>query len=112
MTNGKNTKKGSGKKILAVAILGVVAGMLLAPKTGKELRRELKKIALKMEKEIIKQAEKTKEITQEKYEEIVEMIVDSYAKAKKISKNDVKAITKDLKKIWAGLSRKTKVKSK
>ena len=105
----KTTKKGgTGKKILAVAVLGVIAGLMLAPKTGKELRKDLKKIAQKMEKEIVKQAGKTKELTQEKYNEIVETVVNSYAKAKKISKKDVEIVAKDLKKIWVHLLRRLK----
>lgn len=108
MTAQKTTKKGTGKKILVAAILGVLAGMLLAPKAGKKLRKDLKDVAQKMEKEIIRQAGRTKKLTQEKYEEIVETMVNSYTKVKKIKKEDVRAMTRNLKKIWTDLVKKIK----
>jgi len=110
MTGEKTTKRGAGKKILVAAILGAVVGMLLAPKAGKELRQDLKKIMQKMEIEIIKQAGKTKKLTKEKYEEIVEAVVNSYAKARKIKKGDLNKVAKDLRKIWADVSRKLRTK--
>lgn len=108
MAAEKTKRGGSGKKILAAAVLGVIAGMLLAPKAGKELRKDLKKIAQKMEKEVIKRAGKTRRLTKKKYDEIVEAVANSYAKAKKIREKDVKAVVRDLKKIWVDLSRRLK----
>ena len=106
----KPKKRGATKKILAAAILGVIAGVLLAPKAGRELRKDLRKIMQKMEKEIIQKAGKTKKLGREKYDEIVEIAANSYAKAKKIKKEDLKEIVKDLKKCWTDIAKKLKAK--
>jgi len=45
---------------LGGAIAGVVAGILLAPKSGEETRRELKKYARRAEEEVIERAEEAR----------------------------------------------------
>lgn len=42
------------------AVLGAVAGMLLAPKSGKETREEIKDYAVKVKKEVADTAQRTK----------------------------------------------------
>jgi gas vesicle protein len=42
------------------AVLGTVAGMLLAPKAGRETRRELKHYAIKVKKDVASTAQRTK----------------------------------------------------
>src|SRR5205823_14536496 len=42
------------------AVLGTVAGMLLAPKAGRETRREIKHYAIKMKKDVASTAQRTK----------------------------------------------------
>jgi gas vesicle protein len=42
------------------AVLGTVAGMLFAPKAGRETRRELKHYAIKVKKDVASTAQRTK----------------------------------------------------
>jgi len=42
------------------AVLGTVAGMLFAPKAGRETRREIKHYAIKMKKDVASTAQRTK----------------------------------------------------
>jgi len=42
------------------AVLGAMAGLLLAPKSGEETRKEIKKYAAKMQKEVVHTAQRTK----------------------------------------------------
>jgi gas vesicle protein len=45
---------------LGGAIAGVIAGILLAPKSGEETRRELKEYARRTEEEVIEKAEEAR----------------------------------------------------
>jgi len=42
------------------AVLGAVAGILFAPKTGRETRKELKHYAMKVQKDVADTAQRTK----------------------------------------------------
>jgi gas vesicle protein len=42
------------------AVLGAVAGILFAPKTGRETRKELKHYAMKVQKDVADAAQRTK----------------------------------------------------
>lgn len=52
-------------KVAVVAGLGVAAGMLLAPKSGKENRKDLKKKADQAKKYLNEKAEQAKEVANE-----------------------------------------------
>ncbi len=97
------TQKEKNRKIGALAVIaalltGVIAGVLLAPKKGKETREDIERIAKKIGKEVAEKAGKVEKITRQKYQEIVEATVDSYKKLKKIKKEDADKVVNGLKK--------------
>lgn len=69
-------------KVAVVAGLGVAAGMLLAPKSGKETRKDLKKKAEKAKEYFNEKAEQAKEMANE----TKEMIDKEAKKAQRKSK--------------------------
>lgn len=105
-----NKSKNSVKVILAAAITGVIAGLMLAPKSGKELRKDIKVVVQKIGEEVVEKAEKVKKLSKREYEKIVEKVTQAYAQAKKIKEEDFKHITEEAKKGWAEISKKLKTK--
>jgi len=73
-------------------IAGAIAGILLAPKSGKETREDIKKYALEMKDKIAGELAAGGKITKEKYDEVVAKIVKAYETEKKISAKDAKEI--------------------
>ncbi len=84
--------KSTGKFFLA-GLIGVAAGLLLAPKSGKETREDIKELALKLTKQVKSGAEETEDKVKEifgtankvavdKYKEIRTAVVDKVAAVK------------------------------
>lgn len=105
-------KKHSGKKIAAgfvvAAISGIIAGALLAPKKGKEMRKDFKRISEKIGKDVTEKAGKIGKLTEEKYNDIVKEALLFYKKAKEIKEEDLKEIVDNLKDRWPEISKKLK----
>jgi gas vesicle protein len=78
-------KRGGGLSLVLGAIIGGIAGLLFAPKSGKETREDMKKVVKDSEAKIKETAEKAKVIF-EKSKDKVDEIVDNVAK--KIKKED------------------------
>lgn len=74
------------------AIAGAVAGILFAPKSGKETRADIAKYMNEMKDKISKELAKAGDFTKEKYDEIVGKIVSMYETSKKVSKKDAAEI--------------------
>ena len=96
----KPKKKGVPKKLIAAAVLAVVAAILLAPKIKKALPKNVQKKINKLGKDISSRAAKAGQLTKEKYEEIVDVVAKSYKRSKKISEEELKLIVPELKKYW------------
>ena len=73
-------------------IAGAIAGILLAPKSGKETRDDIAKYATEMKDKIAGELAAGGKVTKEKYEEVVAKIVSAYETEKKISIEGAKAI--------------------
>jgi gas vesicle protein len=80
------------------AIAGAIAGVLLAPKSGRETRADIRRTLAKIQTDVAKRVGALKNITQEKYHEIVSNVVGTYERQKKITGKQAKAIKADLKK--------------
>lgn len=83
---------GAGVGVLA----GVIAGILLAPKSGKETRADIANYMHEMKDKIAKELAKAGKVTRETYNGIVEKIVKVYKLEKKITKEDAEDIQKKL----------------
>ena len=75
---------------------GAIAGILLAPKSGKETRKDIAKWVHKMKDEIAVELEKAGDFTKEKYQQVSASVVESYKKAKKITDKQAEKIKADL----------------
>lgn len=73
-------------------LAGAIAGVLLAPKSGKETRDEITKYIHEMKDKIAEELTKAEKITKDSYNDIVAKIVKVYELEKKISAEDAKDI--------------------
>ena len=104
----KPKKKGVPKKLIAAAVLAVVAAIILAPKIKKALPKNVQKKINKLGKDISSRAAKVGQLTKEKYEEVVDVVAKSYKRSKQISEEELKVIVPELKKYWAKIQKKIK----
>ena len=99
---------------LVGAVLGVAAGLLLAPKTGKKMQEDIKKVSANFYNYIAPKIKKMKHVGEKEYNALVSKSAETYAKAKKLSLDQQKAIVLEAKKSWKHLhkhlSKQTKTK--
>jgi len=74
------------------AIAGAVAGILFAPKSGKETRADIAKYMHEMKDKISEELVKVGKFSEEQYKVIVAKVVKAYEMAKKISRKDAEEI--------------------
>lgn len=67
------------------AVAGVIAGLLLAPKSGQETRDEINAALAEIKDKIAERLATLKDVTQEKYEEVVKAVIAEYTAAKSIT---------------------------
>jgi gas vesicle protein len=97
------------------AIVGAVAGILLAPKSGEETRKDIQKLAgdlkekavdvysearMKVEKKVKSLKALGKKIDEKKYAALVNEIVDEYKKKDVLGSDSAKKLATQLKKDW------------
>lgn len=90
---------------LAGAALGVAAGLLLAPESGKKLRRDIKTKSAEFYKHLAPQLKKMKRMGQEEYKAAVKKAMAGYGKAKKLSAKEMKELTKEAEASWHQLKK-------
>jgi gas vesicle protein len=71
---------------------GVLAGILLAPRAGRETREELKKIYGEITDRITEELSRLKEVTAEAYGQVTQSVVNAYVEAKKITTHEAAQI--------------------
>ncbi len=77
-------------------LAGAIAGILLAPKSGKETRADIANYIHEMKDKIAEELAKASNVTKATYNGIVEKIVKIYHMEKKITAEDAKDIQKKL----------------
>lgn len=90
---------------LAGAALGVAAGLLLAPESGRQLRKNLKKRTVDFYKTLAPQLKKVEKLGEAEYKALVKKAAASYSKAKKLSKNEAKELLQEAQKSWEQLKK-------
>ena len=78
------------------AIAGAVAGILFAPKSGKETREDIKNYLGEMKDQISEKLSQAADFSKETYNNVVQGVVKSYEDAKKISSDEAVQIIDDL----------------
>jgi len=92
------------------ALAGVIAGILLAPKSGKETRANITNYIHEMKNKIADELDRAENITKNTYNKIVERIVKVYELEKKITKEDAKDIEEKLDKNYEHVIKNLKAK--
>jgi gas vesicle protein len=77
-------------------LAGAIAGVLLAPKSGKETRADIAGYVTEMKDKIAAELHKAGKVTKEAYAAIVSKIVKVYEVEKKITSEDAKDIMEKL----------------
>jgi len=100
----KKIVKKSGGKILAGALvgtaLGVAAGILLAPESGKKMRTDIKKLSGNFYRYILPRVKKLKQIGEVQYNALVKEGIKNYAKIKRLSPAEERVLVKEAKRSW------------
>lgn len=90
---------------LAGAVLGVAAGLLLTPESGKALRRDAKRKTAEFYKELAPQLKRMKKMGEKEYQAAVQKAMAGYKKAKKLSEKEAKELTKKAHASWRELKK-------
>jgi hypothetical protein len=105
----KQTKKHEGTSAGTVAAVGAGVIALAAASyfffgpEGKKNRHNLKGWMVKMKGEVIEKMEDAKDMTEDAYEKIVDTVAAKYAKAGKISEQEIRLFAALLKQQWKGI---------
>ncbi|MDO8516232.1 MAG: YtxH domain-containing protein [bacterium] len=98
--------KKNGGKLFALegaligAVLGVAAGLLLAPSSGKKLRKDIKNRTADFYRYLAPQVKKLKRVSEAQYHAFVAQGVKNFAKAKKLSLAEEKMLAAEAKRSW------------
>jgi len=101
--------KSNIKKLVAgaavAAALGAVAGMLLAPESGKKLRKDIKKTAGQLYREAVPKLKKMRNVGQAEFEKFMSVAASKFASAKKLSSAEKKQLIKEAKGAWGKIKK-------
>jgi gas vesicle protein len=80
------------------ALLGLIAGLLVAPRSGKETRENIKKHYEEISDRISEELSRFKDITKETYAQVVGTVVHGFVEARKITSDEAAELKGELKK--------------
>lgn len=104
-------KKNSNKALelmggaLAGAALGIAAGLLLAPKSGKQLRKDMKNQMADLYKMAAPQLKKMTKMGEAEYKMVMKKAVSAYSKAKRLSAAEAKMLQKQADASWKSVQK-------
>jgi len=87
----------SDRSFLFWALTGFIAGLLLAPKSGKETRENMRTSYFEMKDKILENLSQIKDITKDTYENVVNSVVKGYEEAKLVTSGEASQIRNELK---------------
>ena len=87
------------------AVLGIAAGVLLAPQAGKKMRGDIKKLSGDFYRHMAPQIKRLKVVGEAQYHAIVAEGAKRYAKAKKLSLSEEKILATEGKRSWMHIKR-------
>lgn len=94
------SKKNLLKGILFGLAVGGIAGVLLAPKSGKQTRQDLKRAYKVTSKDIAKKLNSIEDISKSKYDQIVEVVLSEYQKLDPMTKEQLESLKTILQNKW------------
>lgn len=98
----KNLLKG----LIAGLAIGGALGVLLAPKSGKQVRHDLKKAYRTTSKDIAKRINNIEDISESKYDQIVEAVINEYKKLDPITQEQIESLKSILQNKWSEIVNK------
>lgn len=81
---------------VAGVLLGALAGVLMAPKSGEETRADIAELAGKMKDDIMDKMSSAAEVTAETYRNAVDAVVNKYHEAKEITEDEAGKLKEQL----------------
>lgn len=84
--------KGFAKTAILGALVGAAAGILFAPKSGKETRKELRDRFEEIKDEVITGISEAAEFSRDSYHHVIEKVVSGFKEAKKITPEEAEEI--------------------
>lgn len=100
----KNNSSAAKTAFVGATLAGLAAAgyFLLGSKNDKN-QQHAKAWAVKMKADVIEKLEKAREISEPVYHEIIDAVAAVYEKGNKADREDISALTQDLKKHWQTL---------
>ncbi len=89
------------KALLAGLAIGGILGVLLAPKSGKQVRQDLRKAYKATSKDIAKRINNIEDISKSKYDQVVEAVVNEYKKLDPMTQEQVESLKSTLQNKWS-----------
>ena len=113
MQNNKNGNKESGVKFFiegaAVGLaLGVAGSMLMVSKTGKAIKKEIKHLSIEFYKWVAPKVKNVKNFTEEEYKVFMKKAAEEFSKARKLSADTAKWLSKEAQNSWKHFSKHSK----
>ena len=90
------------------AIAGAIAGILFAPKSGRETRDEIKDTLTKVKDDVAVRLSELKDITQETYHNVVDSVVQAYQDTRELTDEQATRIKSDLNEGYDDIKKATK----
>src|SRR3989344_439891 len=100
----KKMKKNNTIKVIEGGLvgmtLGVAAGIMLAPESGKKFRGDIKKKSAEFYAYLAPKLKKIKKVGEEEYDSFLNNAIKSFAKTKHLSKKEISSLVSQAKKSW------------
>lgn len=100
-------KKAIGTGV-GLAALAAIGAYFLTGKRGVKNREAIKGWTLKMKGEVLEKVEKVKQLDKDDYEKIVDDVAERYGKLERVSAEELKRLTVELKKAWEHIRKEMK----
>jgi gas vesicle protein len=89
------------KGLLAGLAIGGILGVLLAPKSGKQVRQDLRRAYKSTSKDIAKRINNIEDISKSKYDQVVEAVINEYKKLDPMTQEQIESLKATLKNKWS-----------
>ena len=110
MRYGYHSHHGAATKVIGAGLLGLalgaIAGMFLAPRSGRQNRADFRNWMRRMNGEIYDRLADASEMTREKYEQIVDTVAEKYRKLGEIKESEIDDFAIELKNRWERIKRR------
>ncbi len=87
------------------AALGIAAGIILAPESGKKFRNDVKKKSAEFHAYLAPQFKKMKKVGEKEYDVLINKAVKSYTKTRRLSEKEGKDLIAQAKKSWGHIKK-------